>query len=199
MGGIEKTMNKELITMLEPGGKFELDWQETEEQIDRSQILFQEELYRRFMENAEKALLFLGFSEPSIPMSESLRYLRLLAASFVRNLSRNPEVEVLREKTVVEVEAEDIEHFLRSSPFLNGVEHLNQNWIENVWNGLNYTFSREIQNFRGSVAEFFSYYSPNVHLVGRVFFHLVESKKEEMPRRFPKTASPGICRLKMPL
>jgi non-specific serine/threonine protein kinase len=194
MGGIEKTMNKELITMLEPDGKFELDWQESEEQIDRSQILFQEELYRRFMENAEEALLFLGFSEPSIPMSESLRYLRLLAASFVRNLSRNPEVEVLREQTVVEVEAEDIEHFLRSSPFLNGVEHLNHNWIKNVWDKLNQVFAKEIMLYKGSVAEFFSTYSPNVQLAGRVFFHLVESKKEEYPFAFLATYSAEVSK-----
>lgn len=190
----KKIMSRELIAMLEPVGKFKLDWQETEEQIDKSQILFQEELYKRFLENAEAALLFLGFSEQLMSMSESLGYLRLVAALFVKNLSRNPDVESLREKTVVEIEPVDIDHLLRRSPFLHGSEHLNQNWIETVWNGLNYTFSREIQNFRGSVAKFFSYYSPNAHLVGRVFFHLVESKKEEFPFGFLATYAAEVSK-----
>lgn len=152
----KKTMSRELIAILEPAGRFMLDWQETEEQIDKSQSLFQEELYKRFLENAGAALLFLGFSEQLISMSESLGYLRRVAASFVKRLSRNPDIELLREKTVVKIEPEDIAQLLRSSPFLHGSEHLNQNWIVSVWDGLNNVFSQEIKNYRGSVAEFFS-------------------------------------------
>lgn len=54
---------------------------------------------------------------------------------------------------------------------------------------------------------FFLNYSPNVHLVGRVFFHLVESKKEEFPFGFLATYAAEVSKngksrhlpLKMPL
>lgn len=183
----KKATGRELIAMLEPNGRFNLDWQETEKQMDRSQIDFQEELYKRFLQNADAALLFLGFSEQLMSLSESLSYLRLVAATFVRNLSRNPDVELLREKTVVELDFEDIAHLMQSCPFLNGSEYLDQSWIEKIWDRLNSAFSAEIKHFRGSVAEFFSFYSPNVHLVGRVFFHLVESKKDDYPFAFLAT------------
>jgi len=187
-------VSKELIVILEPDGKFELDWQETEEQIDPTQILFQEELDRRFRENAGEALLFLGFSDQSIPITESLRFFRMLTSSFVGKLSRNPDIELLREKTVVEVEDDDIKYFLQSSPFFTGVEHLNQNWIKTIWTKLNQVFGKKIKTYKGSVAEFFYSYNPNVHLVGRVFFHLVESKKEEYPFAFLATYSTDVTK-----
>ena len=187
-------MSKELIVILEPDGKFELDWQETEEQIDPTQILFQEELDRRFRENAGEALLFLGFSDQSIPITESLRFLRMLTSSFVGKLSRNPDIELLREKTVVEVEDDDIKYFLQGSPFFTGVEHLNQNWIKNIWTKLNHVFGKKIKTYKGSVAEYCYSYNPKVHLVGRVFFHLVESKKEEYPFAFLATYSTDVTK-----
>lgn len=115
--GIDKsveTTDKELIVILRPDDLFELDWQATAEQIDRRQIVFQEEIYGRFMQNANEAFLFLGFSERSVPMSESLK---------------------------------DIEHFLQSAPYLNGVEHLNREWILNIWDRLNQAFYLKIKNF----------------------------------------------------
>ena len=187
-------VSKELIVILEPDGKFELDWQETEEQIDPTQILFQEELDRRFRENAGEALLFLGFSDQSIPITESLRFLRMLTSSFVGKLSRNPDIELLREKTVVEVEDDDIKYFLQGSPFFTGVEHLNQNWIKYIWTKLNHVFGKKIKTYKGSVAGFFYSYNPKVHLVGRVFFHLVESKKEEYPFAFLATYSTDVTK-----
>lgn len=187
-------MNKELIVILGPEGNFELDWQETEEQINQEQILFQEQLYQRFREDAGEALLFLGFSDQLIPISVSLGYLRLITSSFVRKLSRNPDIELLREKTALEIEDDDIEYFLQSSPFFNGVEHLNQNWLKKFWVRLNHSFSRQFMTFKASVADFFASYNPGIHLVGRVFFHLVESKREESPFAFLATYSTDISK-----
>ena len=187
-------MNKELIVILGPEGNFQLDWQETEEQINQEQILFQEQLYQRFREDAGEALLFLGFSDQLIPISVSLGYLRLITSSFVRKLSRSPDIELLREKTAPGIEDDDIEYFLQSSPFFNGVEHLNQNWLKKFWVTLNHSFSRQFMTFKGSVADFFASYNPGIHLVGRVFFHLVESKREESPFAFLATYSTDVSR-----
>lgn len=185
----EETTNKELIVILKPEGSFELDWQATSEMIDRGLITFQEELYRRFRENADEALLFLGFSERSLTTSVSLRYLRLVAASYVKKLSANPDIELLREKTVVEIEEDELNHLLQSVPYLNGAEHLDRFWIEQVWGKLNHTFSAMILIYKGSVEQFIASFNPHVHLAGRVFFHLVESKKEEYPFAFLATYS----------
>ena len=187
-------MNKELIVLLQPEGAYELDWQEIEEPIDKSQLLFQEELYKRFLEHTETALLFLGFSNQAVPLSESLTFLRVISASFVNALAKNPDIELLREKITVEIEPAEIVYLLRSVPYLNGAEYLNQDWILTVWEELNQAFAQEIRLYKGSVAEFIASYSPNVHLVGRVFFHLVESKNAAYPFAFLATYSAGLSK-----
>ncbi len=181
--------NKELIAVIKPDGAFEIDWQETKEQIDESQIEIQEKLYKQFMENPDEALFSLGFSECSVPVSESIRYLRLVAAAFVRKLSQKADIEFLREKITVEIEEKELKNLLESMPYLNGAEYLNDNWIENIWKKLNQLFVRMIKNYNGSVQEFFAAFNPKIHPVGRVFFHLVESKKEGYPFAFLATYS----------
>lgn len=187
-----KTTNKDLIVIIQANGSFELDWQITLEPMDNSQVVFREEVYKRFLENAQEAILFLGFSDRSGSLSESLHYLKWIGTTFVKKLSLNPDIEVLREKIVVEIEEEDIKQLLQKAPYLIGVEHLNQTWIEALWETLNQAFCTMIQTYRGSVTEFFAAYNPSVHLVGRVFFHLVESKKEEYPFAFLATYSANV-------
>ncbi|MGD2014059.1 MAG: DEAD/DEAH box helicase, partial [Desulfobacterales bacterium] len=61
--------------------------------------------------------------------------------------------------------------------------------LKTVWSKLNSEFCRAIKAYKGTVAEFIRTYSPEVHLVGRVFFHLVENKDEDHPFAFLATYS----------
>jgi SNF2 family DNA or RNA helicase len=184
---VELVSNKELIVILKPEGSFELDWQITEEKIDRNLLIFQEKLSRRFRENADEALLFLGFSERSLSTSDSLLYLSLVAAFYVKKLTASPELELLREKIVIEIEEDEMNHLLQRVPYVNGAEHLNHLWIEQIWGRLNRTYSTLINAYKGSVEQFIASMNPDVHLAGRVIFHLVESQKEEYPFAFLAT------------
>lgn len=186
--------NKELIAVLQPEGSFELDWQITKEKIDGEQILLEEKIYKRFVENTDEALFFMGFLEKSVAMSESLSFLRIIASTFVKKLSMNPDIEQLREKVVVDIEEKEINYILQSAPYLNGSEYLNYNWVKKVWEKLNNSFSTMIHNYKGSAQEFFASFNPNIQLVGRIFFHMVESKKEEYPFAFLATYSAYISK-----
>jgi len=187
-----KTTNQELMVILQAEGLFELDWQITGEQMERSQLDFQEEVYQRFLENAHQALIVLGFADRAVAISESLHYLSLIASIFIKKAAQNPELEVLREKVVVNIEAEEIQDLLQNAPYLIGVEHLNQIWLEKLWLGLNEAFCNMIQAYQGSVGDLFDAFNSKVRLVGRVFFHLVESKKEEYPFAFLATYSSNV-------
>jgi non-specific serine/threonine protein kinase len=178
---------KELITLIHSDGSFELDWQITEEMLESSQSEYQEEVYRRYRENAQEAFLVLGFSEKTVVTSGSLRYLRLIASTFVKKLAMNPDLEVLRENVVIEINNNEVEHLLQQAPYLKGAEYLTHAWVKKAWEMLNQTFGKMIKSYKGSAEAFFAIYNPNVHLVGRVFFHLVESKKEEYPFAFLAT------------
>ena len=58
----------------------------------------------------------------------------------------------------------------------------------------NTAFQREIKAYQGTVEDFMKSYSSDVHLVGRIFFHLVESKKEDYPFAFLATYSTGLSK-----
>lgn len=184
-----KIENKELIVILKPESMFEIDWQETKEKMDENQIVLQEEIYKRFIENSNDALFFLGFSDKSIFLSESLSYIRFIITEFLKKLLQNPDIELLREKIVVDINDEQIKHLLVSTPFLIGEEYLSYKWIENIWGNLNKSFCKMIQNYNGSAQDLFDSFNPDIHLAGRVFFHLVESKKEDYPFAFLATYS----------
>ena len=189
----EKITYKELIVIIQSdGSSFELDWQITEEKMESSQFDYQEEVYRRYRENAHEALLFLGFSERTVVTSESLGYLRLIASTFVKKLAMNPDLEVLRENVVIEIDENEVEHLLQKAPYLKGAEYLTHFWVDKAWETLNQAFGKMIKSYKGSVEAFFASYNPNLQLVGRVFFHLVESKKEEYPFAFLATYAAGV-------
>lgn len=184
--------NREIIIILLDDGNFELDWQETEGALDEKQQLFQNTLWNRFSSNADEAVLFLGFSDQTAYLSESLKYIRLLAFLFVRTLARNPEIESTREKTLVEIPEDELRHFLECSPFLYGAEFLNDTWVRHFWKNMNRTFSDGIEKWKGTAAGFIASYNAKMHIAGRVYFHLVESKKEEYPFAFLATYSGDV-------
>lgn len=185
--------NEELIAIILQEG-FGLDWQDIEDQLDKEQILLQAEVHSRFMENADASLFYLGFSDQSVPLSNSVNFLRTIAAAFVKALSETPEIEFLREKTIVEPESEVVEHILSNAPYMNGLEYLSEDWVLKIWSKLNNVFSKEIRAFDGSVSDYFTSKSPGIHIVGRVFFHLVESKKDDYPFAFLATYSSGAAK-----
>ena len=98
----------------------------------------------------------------------------------------------MREKTIIEPESEVMKQILQNAPYISGAEYLNHEWIEKIWNRLNDAFSIEINVYRGSAADFLTSHSPEVHPIGRIFFHLVESRKEDYPFAFLATYSSGM-------
>ncbi|MHB8072309.1 MAG: hypothetical protein ACYDGZ_00835 [Desulfosporosinus fructosivorans] len=183
---------KELIVLIHQDGSIELDWQLTEETMEPSQFAHQEEVYRRYRENAHEAFLVLGFLEKTVVTSGSLRYLRLIASTFVKKLAMNPDLEVLHENVVIEIDDNEVVYLLQQAPYIKGAEYLTYAWMKKAWETLNQTFGKMIKSYQGSVEDFFATYNPNVHLVGQVFFHLVESKKEEYPFGFLPTYAADV-------
>lgn len=181
--------NKELIIVIRKDGKFEIDFQTKKGKLSERERNIQQDIINRFKENENNGMFSLGFLEAGEGLSESLNYLRFLIGSFTKKLSMDPDIEVYRDKAVVGIEEKEIKELLDSSPYLTGSEHLTTKWIEEFWKNLNNSFSDMIKDYKGSVAEFFSSFNSNINLVGHVFFHLVESKKDDYPFAFLATYS----------
>ena len=181
--------NRELSVVVMPNGTLQTEWLKTKENIKKGSRLLQEEIFNRFVDDADTGLLFLGFCDKNVALSPSLGYWRDFAELFTRELSRTPELELFRHKTRIAVEKHQFDHFTNSAPLMPGSEYISVELLETLWSKLNATFSREIKSYQGTVAEFIRTYSPEIHLVGRVFFHLVENKDENYPFAFLATYS----------
>ncbi len=187
-------LNQELLSVILPRGAIRLEWAEAQEKVNKDQELLQQEIFRRFTDGPDGAFLFLGFCNKSVPLSPSLDYWRNVCGLFARKLSQTPDLEILRHKVIVEISEDELIHLLASAPLMTGAEYLTRVVINDLWQRLHAEFDREIQQSEESVEEFIRAYSPDTHLIGRVFFHLVESNKDDYPFAFLATYSPGLNR-----
>ncbi|MCF7974707.1 MAG: DEAD/DEAH box helicase [Phycisphaerae bacterium] len=185
-------MQKELTTAILPNGSLTLEWHDLEEPVSRDQQILQDEVIQRFEDHDHGWLLFLGFSDPAISLCESLAFWRRVAGTFTDRLIKTEDLETLRHKVTVTLTPDEARVFLETAPFMPGAAYLTQEVIQEIWSQLNGAFRKQIKAHTGTVATFVQTLSARVHLVGRVFFHLVESKKEAYPFAFMATYSTGL-------
>jgi len=181
--------NQELIVVVMPNGSLQLEWADTQEAINKSTRLLEEEIFKRFSADTELWLLFLGFCDHQVSLSPSLDFWRNFSGFFAKRLSQTPDLEILRHKVRVLIEEDELRRHLECAPLMTGSEYLSAESLEAVWSRLNNAFILAIKSYDGTVEDFIRTYSPNVHLVGRVFFHLVENKSDDYPFAFMATYS----------
>jgi len=69
------------------------------------------------------------------------------------------------------------------------MEYVDAVWIEDILNRLENVFKNTIAVYDGTVAQFLAEQKTGLTVMGRVFFHLVENKGEDMPFAFLATYS----------
>ncbi|MCK5681912.1 DEAD/DEAH box helicase, partial [bacterium] len=151
---------------------------------------FLDEIYSHYS-SAENLywLFYLGFCNQKVSVSASLGFWRKFSYSFVGKLKLIPDLEGLRDRVVVELLEDEALQFLASAPLMPGREYLQKELLFELWQELNDIFSEKISSFSGSVADFVKKLSPEIHLAGRIYFHLVENKNHVEPFAFMATYS----------
>ena len=187
-------MNRELTVVVMPNGSLQLEWTDTREPINKSISLLQDEIYKRFTAGFDLWLLFLGFCDKSVSLSPSLDYWRSFTGFFAKKLRQTPDLEILRHKAKILIEKDELRRHLESAPLMAGSEYLSMELLEGFWSRLQKAFAEAIKTYDGTVEDFIRIYRPNAHLIGRVFFHLVENKGDEYPFAFLATYSTGLNR-----
>jgi len=182
-------MNQELNIVVMPNGLLQPEWTDTQEAVNKSTQLLQEEIFSRYQADENSWLLFAGFCDKTVLLSPSLNFWRNFAHVFTKKLSRIPDIETLRHKAEVCAEPDELRHIVESAPLMTGSEYLSPDLLMSVWERMSRAFSAAIKSYKGTVDEFIRAYGPDVHLVGRVFFHLVENKTGEQPFAFLATYS----------
>ena len=191
---MQEMMNQELNVVVMPNGSLQLEWADTEDTINKSSRLLQEEIYKRFEADNNSWLLFLGFCDHQVSISPSLDFWRNFTGDFAKRLSRTPDLEILRHRVKVLIEEDELRLHLDQAPLMIGSEYISVELLEAVWTRLNNAHSLAIKSYDGTVGDFIRTYSPNVHLVGRVFFHLVENKSDDYPFAFMATYSTRLSK-----
>jgi superfamily II DNA or RNA helicase len=185
-------MNQELNAVVMPNGFLQLEWTDTEEVINKSSRLLQQEIFKRFSTKNDSWLLFLSLCDHQVSLSPPLDYWRNFSGTFAMKLSQTPDLEILRHKAKILIEKDELKLLLGQAPLMIGSEYLSTELLEAVWVRVNNAFALAIKSYDGTVEDFIRTYSPNVHLVGRIFFHLVENKNSEYPFAFMATYSTRI-------
>ena len=62
---------------------------------------------------------------------------------------------------------------------MQGGEYLDEDYLQAQWYALLSYLGSELQSFKGSVQEYLARFAPDLHLVGKVYFHLVENKRDD--------------------
>lgn len=135
---------------------------------------------QRFAEDKFKALYELGFDVElkSADKTPSFNFLYFIAERFVEFLTGIPEIELVRGHLQPTV-PDDIRYsLLNSIPFALGSEFITEDWLNNIFTKLTDIFNQEISSYEGLVAKYFSEKRQDLKIPERVFFHLVENKKD---------------------
>ncbi|MCP4149410.1 MAG: DEAD/DEAH box helicase, partial [bacterium] len=103
-----------------------------------------------------------------------------------------PDLETNRHHVDIDITRDQIHHYLENRPMMTGSEYCSVDLLGECWHELNRAFRQTVKTYDGSVEDFIKTYSPNVHLVGRVFFHLVEQNYTEAPFAFLATYTSGL-------
>ncbi|MDH3347683.1 MAG: DEAD/DEAH box helicase [Desulfobulbaceae bacterium] len=184
---------QELCAVVMPEGIIELEWRDAVGRLNKKSESLQQEVFVIYTSEPNREwLLMLGFSDKSVILSISLAYWRQVSSLFVHKLRLTPDLEGLRENIQLEISKEEITDLCVALPPMVGAEYVNEDFISRTWERLNDTFAQQIKEYDGSVANFFKNYSDEVHLVGRVYFHLVENKNGPEPFAFLATYSSGL-------
>lgn len=140
-------------------------------------------------ENKYKALYHLGYMTRQPWFSPALLYLYQLADTLIHKLSKQSDIEIAREDVTIPLDEEEIAQRIEMVPFAIGMEYVNEQWIQDMWEQLLSVFREEIASYNGTVAMYFAEHNSKINVAGRVFFHLVENKESGHPFAFMATYS----------
>ncbi|WP_300668226.1 DEAD/DEAH box helicase [Desulfoluna sp.] len=192
-------MDSILTVSVMPGGVPHLEWGGSKRAFPKALDRFQQALYDRFQQEPESWLFSLGCSTLPQGLDPSLAWLARVATAYVNGLVRLSDLEALRETARAPQDDEVMAEFLTGVPLMVGGDRVDAAMLASVWESLGEGFSVRLASHDGSVASFFEGLNPEIHLAGRVFFHLVENKHAAMPFAFMATYSQAGTGRHLPL
>lgn len=184
-----QTISNKELHILRVDDSFQLEWQKPTGRLGEKQLNLQQTIFKSYIDQPENWFLFLGFSDAQIPLSPSLHFWRKFTASFIDHLRLSPDLTETGQDIQIDLSDDDVHHFLNVIPAMFGADQITASLLNELWQELHDIFKQTIGNYKGSVTEFIHHFSPDLNLLGRIYFHLVENKDGESPFAFLATYS----------
>ncbi|MDD5973773.1 MAG: DEAD/DEAH box helicase [Spirochaetales bacterium] len=143
----------------------------------------------RFFPDQYMGMYLIVLRNENCQSSPSFDFLKNLTSVFFFQLQRTPSLELKREKIEVQYDLLEIDELISSAPFMLGGEYLSRGWVLNLFSRYLKIFKTDIKKYKSTVDAYFSSYSTYFRLPSKIFFHLLESKKDETPFAFMATYS----------
>jgi superfamily II DNA or RNA helicase len=187
---MEEALNRELQAAVMPDGAPVLEWTDASARMPEATRRFQEKIYDRYETGSDGDwLLLLAFSGGAPRLHPSLEFFRDVAVRFGRKATRTPDLEEIRENVEVRFPAEERREVLDRVPDMAGAEYIGDALLLDIWGRLHRAFAEAVRDCDGTVEAFIQGFSPDLHLAGRVYFHLVENPRGDRPFAFLATYS----------
>ena len=117
-----------------------------------------------------------------------MHFLYTLSRAFVDELMSTPDLEVARDRLVIELGDELFDRLYGMVPFGIGTEYIGKAWMSLQFMRLNEVYARQVREYSGTVKLFLTELSQDIRVPERIFFHLVENKDDaEYPFAFLAT------------
>ncbi|WP_414733691.1 DEAD/DEAH box helicase [Acetobacterium carbinolicum] len=143
---------------------------------------FEQAWQAQFRANKDRTLFYFGFvSDPDF-LSPTMAFLYQISEKFIQKIAKQPDLELSREDVELSLTADEIEEIRKIIPFGNGMAHVDDGWIRNIWERLTDVYGEAIMSYPGTVAAFLTEHHAGINVAGRIFFHLVENSEE---KRYP--------------
>jgi non-specific serine/threonine protein kinase len=182
-------MAQYLHAYITPDQSIQFEWETIKGNLSQSTKSIQDEIMSASPNNQDEWLLRLGLSDPDIKLSPSLDYFRKISQTFTQKLLKTSDLENLRDALDLSLSETEILSLLDYVPMMPGSEYINADFIDNLCDRFHHFFVTSIADYEGSVESFIQTFRSDIHLVGRIYFHLVENKKGENPFAFMATYS----------
>ena len=168
--------------MLSPSGKLHGEEAGAESGLQREVA---QGARQAFAKGSARGLLFLAAVEPELPLSPSFAYWREFARKYLHAFRHTPGIDGDPSRVVLAPAPEELAEFIDQAPPMRGLEYLRIGTLESLWRDLDVLARTEIRAHRGGAQGWLRDINPLWRLVGRVTFHLAESKQDERrPFRF---------------
>ncbi|MBE3132373.1 MAG: ATP-dependent helicase, partial [Acidobacteria bacterium] len=179
-------------------------------------------LVQAFARGPGDGLLQLGAGEVSTPLPSAFAYWRDFATQFVTAVCSHPEVPATPvrddqaftagQETIRTRSAETpaaplgipppgiplppdtvLDAIVAAAPPMTGAEYLTPDVLRNLWHALDTAFTARLARVKSSVQDTLRLFNPAWNTVGRVHFHLAETRKDpETPFAFLATYTQGL-------